>query len=239
MKPSIVRSSSTDIWPAAGVPLHTVSAPLLESNFLPNIDGSTLALAQHGVAAMLFGPESGTGLLLLAFNGIRWPAPLRHLWHPTARPPRPQDQVPFFPPLLCPGYPRHASFISPSFLRALRLFSPDVIHLIGPIWLGVRALSSFALLFPHTPLVTSHHTNLPTYAAGFGYPYFAHRTWAVHAYLHSFARQTLVPSASTAGLLRERGFDNLCARGGWMRGCSRPPSGERDSATPGPRPSAQ
>ncbi|KAJ6587676.1 hypothetical protein DFH09DRAFT_819653, partial [Mycena vulgaris] len=167
-------------------------------NFLPKIDGSTVTLAhllQHmqrtGVQAMLFGPESGmteyAGARLFGTFGV----PLR----------------------VYPGL--KINFISPSFLRALRLFSPDVIHLIDPIWLGVQALSAFALLFPHTPLVTSHHTNLPTYAAVFGYPYFAHRTWAVHAYLHSFARRTLVPSASTAGLLRERGFGNLrvCSRG--------------------------
>jgi glycosyltransferase involved in cell wall biosynthesis len=101
------------------------------------------------------------------------------------------------------------NFISPAFICALRKFAPHVIHLVDPMWLGVQALTAITLLFPATPVVTSHHTNLPTYAAVFGYPYYPYRTWQVHAYFHSFARCTLVPSASTADLLAERGFANL------------------------------
>jgi hypothetical protein len=64
-------------------------------------------------------------------------------------------------------------------------------------------------------VVTSHHTNLPTYATIFGYPYYHHRTWQINSYLHSFAKYTLVPSVSTAGLLEQKGFANLrvCHRG--------------------------
>ncbi|KAJ7927295.1 hypothetical protein B0H13DRAFT_2312698 [Mycena leptocephala] len=39
-----------------------------------------------------------------------------------------------------------------------------------------------------------------------GYPYFYHRAWQIHAHLHSY---TLVPSPSTARLLREKGWGNL------------------------------
>ncbi|KAJ7927315.1 hypothetical protein B0H13DRAFT_2312717 [Mycena leptocephala] len=77
----------------------------------------------------------------------------------------------------------------PAFLRALRSFALQVIHLIDPIWLGVQALLALQMLFPSTPIVTSHHTNLPTYGEIFGY--------------------TLVPSPSTARLLRESGWGNL------------------------------
>lgn len=101
------------------------------------------------------------------------------------------------------------NFLSPAFLRALRAFSPHVIHLVDPIWLGVQALAAITILFPTTPIVTSHHTNLPTYAEVFGYPYYHWRTWGVHRWLHSFARSTLVPSRSTAQLLSEKGFANL------------------------------
>ncbi|KAJ7141703.1 hypothetical protein C8R43DRAFT_587058 [Mycena crocata] len=167
-------------------------------NFLPKIDGSTITLAhllQHmkssGVQAMLLGPESGmteyAGCRLFGTFGV----PLR----------------------VYPGL--KINFISPAFIRAIREFRPDVIHLVDPIWLGVQALAAVHVLFPSTPVVTSHHTNLPTYASVFGYPYHHHRTWQIHAYLHSFAKYTLVPSASTAGLLTEKGFGNLrvCSRG--------------------------
>ncbi|KAJ7921547.1 hypothetical protein B0H13DRAFT_2655938 [Mycena leptocephala] len=74
---------------------------------------------------------------------------------------------------------------------------------VDPIWLGVQSLIALQILFPSTPIVTSQHTNVPTYMEIFGYPYFHYRTWQIHAY--SFARYTLVPSPSTARLLREKG----------------------------------
>jgi hypothetical protein len=42
------------------------------------------------------------------------------------------------------------------------LLRPDVIHLVDPICLGVQALIALRILFPATPIVTGHHTNLPT-----------------------------------------------------------------------------
>ncbi|KAJ7921562.1 hypothetical protein B0H13DRAFT_2415287 [Mycena leptocephala] len=71
------------------------------------------------------------------------------------------------------------AFISPAFLRALRSFAPHVIHLIDPIWLGIQALIALQIQFPGTPIVTSNHTNLPTYAEIFGW--FTHRSPALRA----------------------------------------------------------
>ncbi|KAJ7927301.1 hypothetical protein B0H13DRAFT_2265647 [Mycena leptocephala] len=45
----------------------------------------------------------------------------------------------------------------------------QVIRLVDPIWLGVQALFALQIAFPSTPIVMSHHTNLPTYAGIFGY----------------------------------------------------------------------
>ncbi|KAJ7036876.1 glycosyl transferase group 1 [Mycena alexandri] len=165
---------------------------IIVENFLPQVDGSTLTIAsllQHlnamGVQGMLFGPESGmieyAGANLFGTFGLPMPA--------------------------YPGL--KVNFISPAFIHALRKFAPHVIHLVDPICLGVQALAAAALLFPSTPVVTSYHTNLAAYAAVFGYPCYPHRAWQVNAYLHSFARCTLVPSASTAKLLEERRFANL------------------------------
>ncbi|KAJ6505857.1 hypothetical protein C8R47DRAFT_1209802 [Mycena vitilis] len=165
---------------------------IIAENFLPKVDGSTLTIAhllQHlnatGVQAMLFGPESGmseyAGAQLFGTFGV--------------------------PILVYPGL--KANFVSPVFLRALRAFAPHVVHLVDPLWLGVQALATVTSHLSTTPVVTSHHTNLPTYATLLGYPCYPHRSWQVHAYLHSFARCTLVPSASTAKLLAQRGFTNL------------------------------
>ncbi|KAF7291317.1 hypothetical protein MIND_01276000 [Mycena indigotica] len=167
---------------------------IIAENFLPKVDGSTTTIASllqqlkrnHlGVQAMLFGPESGM-----------------KTYHDT-----PLFGTPGLPLHVYPGL--KINFITPSLIRTLREFDPHVIHLVDPIWLGVQALAAIALLFPTVPVVTSHHTNLPTYADVFGYPYFKYRTWGIQAYLHSFARCTLVPSASTAGLLAERRFKNI------------------------------
>ncbi|KAJ7438301.1 hypothetical protein B0H11DRAFT_1752891 [Mycena galericulata] len=209
---------------APALPLHAspLRVAIIAENFLPKIDGSTITLAHllaylhaAGVRAMLFGPASGmreyAGAQLFGAAGV----PLR----------------------VYPGL--KINFISPSFLSALRAFRPHVIHIIDPIWLGVQLLALlpsspsslshsssssppsfsplafFTSLFPNTPIVTSHHTNLPTYAAVFGYPYWHHRTWALQRFFHSFASYVLVPSASCASLLRERGWERLrvCSRG--------------------------
>ncbi|KAJ7158174.1 hypothetical protein C8R46DRAFT_1195578 [Mycena filopes] len=180
--------------PAPLLPLHTetLRVAIVAENFLPKIDGSTITIARllqylssSGIQTMLFGPESGmteyAGAQLFGTFGI----PLR----------------------VYPGL--KINFISPALVAALRAFAPHVIHLVDPIWLGVQALCALQVLFPGVPVVTSHHTNLATYAEVFGYPYWGGRVWQMHAYLHSFAHTTLVPSHSTASLLAEKGFTNL------------------------------
>ncbi|KAJ7921585.1 hypothetical protein B0H13DRAFT_2655949 [Mycena leptocephala] len=69
-------------------------------------------------------------------------------------------------------------------LPALRSFAPHVVHLVDPILLSVQALIALQTLFPSTPIVTSQHTNVPTYTEIFGH--------------------TLVPFPSTAPPARER-----------------------------------
>ncbi|KAF7343846.1 hypothetical protein MSAN_01965900 [Mycena sanguinolenta] len=170
----------------------------MQKIFLPKVDGVTVTLAHllrhlhaQGVQAMLLGPSGGmteyAGCRILGAFGIPFKA--------------------------YPGL--QINFISPYFIQQLREFKPDVIHLVDPIWLGVQALVVARLYFPDVPLVTSHDTNLPTYATIFGFPYSRRRCWQISSYLHSFAKITLVPSPSTAKLLRERGYLNLrvCDRG--------------------------
>ncbi|KAJ7921595.1 hypothetical protein B0H13DRAFT_2318297 [Mycena leptocephala] len=92
------------------------------------------------------------------------------------------------PEIGMPGCLGCLAFI-PRLLLCPRTFASHVIHLVDPTWLGVQALIALHILFPGTPIVTSHHTNLPTYAEIFGY--------------------ALVPSPSTVHLLREKGWANI------------------------------
>ncbi|KAJ7152563.1 hypothetical protein C8R46DRAFT_1303105 [Mycena filopes] len=185
-------TAATVKGPLLSLHAEPLRVAIVVENFLPQVDGSTLTIAhllQHlnstGVQAMLFGPDSGmseyAGAKLFGTFGVPMPA--------------------------YPGL--KANFISPVSLHALRKFAPHVIHLVDPICLGVQALAAINILFPATPIVTSYHTNLTAYAGVFGYPCYPHRAWQVNAYLHSFARYTLVPSASTADLLAERKFANV------------------------------
>ncbi|CAK5268193.1 unnamed protein product [Mycena citricolor] len=181
-----------DTTMAVEQPIEPLRVAIVAENFLPKIDGSTVTLAhllEHmqavGIEGMLFGPESGmeeyAGAKLFGTYGV----PLK----------------------VYPGL--KINFLSPSFISALRNFAPHVIHLVDPIWLGVQSLFALRALFPDTPIVTSHHTNLPTYAAIFGYPYFPARTWSVQAWLHSFGQAVMVPSASTGKGLESWGYTGV------------------------------
>ncbi|KAF7378253.1 hypothetical protein MSAN_00250500 [Mycena sanguinolenta] len=182
------------------LPLHEqpMRVAIVAENFLPKIDGSTITLShllQHlsslRIPTLLLGPSSPLALTntTSSYGGA---------------------SLFGTPGVPLPSYPGlKINFLTPSFLSTLRAFRPTVIHIVDPIWLGVQALASIQLLFPDVPIVSSHHTNLPTYAQVFGYPYFTERIWGVHTWLHSFARTTLVPSNSTKSLLRERGWGNL------------------------------
>ncbi|KAJ7483879.1 hypothetical protein B0H11DRAFT_2232022 [Mycena galericulata] len=107
------------------------------------------------------------------------------------------------------------NFMSPTFIGELRVFDPDVVHLVDPMWLGVQGHAAIKMFFPDIHLVRSQDTNLPTYAAIFGFPYYYNRCWRGARYVHSLAVFTLVPSPSTATLSEARGFANLriCDRG--------------------------
>ncbi|KAF7368416.1 hypothetical protein MVEN_00164300 [Mycena venus] len=183
-------------------PIPTTSEPLrvaiIAENFLPKIDGSTITLAhllEHlrttpNVQAMLFGPKSEM---------------------------REYAGAPLFgtPGVPLPAYPGLSiNFLSPSFLSALRSFAPHIIHLVDPIWLGVQTLFSVLLLFPSTPIVTSHHTNLPTYARVFGYPYWEGRTWGLQGWMHAWGRTTLGGEWMSECLIRPSARKLSALRGG-------------------------
>ncbi|KAJ7769459.1 hypothetical protein B0H16DRAFT_1715915 [Mycena metata] len=177
---------------------HRLRVAIITENFLPELDGITVTLIHllaylnaQGVETLLLGPQSGmktyAGCALVGASG--------------------------FPLRAYPGL--KINFIPMSFFDTLCGFSPDVIHLVDPIWLGIQALTAFKILLPGIPLVTSHDTNLPTYSTIYGFPYFRRRAWRVLRRVHSIAECTFVPSHSTATLLSEKGYANLrvCDRG--------------------------
>ncbi|KAJ7921581.1 hypothetical protein B0H13DRAFT_2415333 [Mycena leptocephala] len=154
-------SSSRFLLPKTYILIDTSTTP---ENFLPKIDGSTIILAHvlqrlttPNIHAMLPGPDYAGARLFGTFGtfgvSLRVYPGLKINFDESA------TDIYLFPLL---------QLHIPAFLRALRSFAPHVIHLVDPIWLGMQALIALQILFPTTPIVTSHYTNLPTSAEIFG-----------------------------------------------------------------------
>ncbi|KAK7052757.1 hypothetical protein R3P38DRAFT_3596107 [Favolaschia claudopus] len=199
-KSSTMSGKSSPHAPSPSSPPLRVA--IITENFLPKIDGSTITLSHllhHlsslSIPTLLLGPP--TGMRTYA-NATLLPAP----------------GVPL------PAYPGlRINFLSPAALAQLRAFRPTVVHVVDPVWLGVQALLALRLLFSYdgnneVKIVTSHHTNLPTYAEVWGYPYWGERMWGVQGWMHgALAERVLVPSASTGALLvGERGWGECGVR---------------------------
>ncbi|KAF8336344.1 uncharacterized protein EI90DRAFT_2911711, partial [Cantharellus anzutake] len=171
------------------------------------VDGVTRALARllehlhvQGHEAVVLGPQSGM---------------THYETHPLVG-------TAGIPLVLYPGL--KLNFLRPKFLRIIREFQPDVIHIVEPIWLGAQVLLAMQLgwcgpMWKEDSLdrvvVASYHTNLPTYATLFGFPWAESIMWKWTRYLHSKCLLTACPSTSTGQMLSERGFSNVRI---WSRG---------------------
>ena len=169
---------------------------IITENFLPKLDGVTRTVArvlEHlqatGHQALVLGPESGmeqyAGAEVIGTAGL---------------------PLPFYPEL-------KANLFRPLFLRRLREFRPEVIHLVDPVFLGAAGLATARML--HVPVVSSYHTNLAAYCEHFGVRFLTDPMWAYNRYIHSQCALTFCPSPSTAAMLRAHGFAHLHI---WPRG---------------------
>jgi glycosyltransferase involved in cell wall biosynthesis len=169
---------------------------IITENFLPKLDGVTRTLAKlleyfqsHGHHALLLGPESGmteyAGAEIVGTAGV---------------------PLPFYPEL-------RFNFFRPLFLRRLKAFQPDVIHLVDPVVLGMAGSVVARIL--GKPLVSSYHTNLAAYCEHFGFPRLVHPMWSYNRFLHNQCALTFCPSPSTAEMLRAHGFQRVRL---WPRG---------------------
>lgn len=169
---------------------------IITENFLPKLDGVTRTLArllehlqQQGHQALLLGPESGmdcyAGAEVVGTAGL---------------------PLPFYPEL-------KLNLFRPLFIRRLREFQPDVVHLVDPVVLGAAGLAAARLL--NIPVVSSYHTNLAAYCSHFGFPLLTKPVLSYNRTLHNQCVLTFCPSLSTAAKLRTQGFTHLRV---WPRG---------------------
>jgi glycosyltransferase involved in cell wall biosynthesis len=169
---------------------------IITENFLPKLDGVTRTLTrllEHlqtmGHQALLLGPDAGmrsyAGAEVIGTAGI----PL------------------FFYPEL------KFNFFRPLFVRRLREFRPDIIHIVDPVVLGAIGLATARLM--KVPVVSSYHTNLAEYCTHFGFAFLTSSMWSYNRFIHNRCALTFCPSPSTSTMLGKRGFEHLRI---WPRG---------------------
>lgn len=164
--------------------------------FLPKVDGivNTLChllthLSERGHEALVFAPSGGPA----RFAGAEvvglpaFPAPL----YPELR---------VAPPLVNIG-------------PQLRAFKPDFIHLLNPAILGLTGLWLGKRM--GLPIVASYHTDLPGFAARWGWGGISETLWTYLRRLHNQAHLNLCPSRYTLAELKEHGFKRVKV---WGRG---------------------
>jgi len=169
---------------------------IITENFLPKLDGVTRTLArllehlqEQGHQALLLGPDSGmdcyAGAEVVGTAGL---------------------PLPVYPEL-------RVNLFRPLFVRRLREFQPDIVHLVDPVALGAMGLAAARLL--NIPIVSSYHTNLAAYCSHFGFPILTRPMLSYNRFLHNQCALTFCPSLSTAAKLRMQGFGHVRL---WPRG---------------------
>lgn len=110
------------------------------------------------------------------------------------------------PALPAPFYPEIRLGRSLDRASALRLatFAPDLVHVTGEAFVGWSGRRW--ALEQGVPLVTSFHTDIPTYLADYGFRVLEKQAWAFFRRLHEHARLTFAPSRTTLAQLRANGF---------------------------------
>lgn len=120
-----------------------------------------------------------------------------------------------FPSVTFPLYPslRLAPPLFIDMRKHLREFQPDVLHVIGPIALGVEGIRRGVEL--GIPTLASFHTDVAGFANQWGLGFTSNFIWSHLRELHNQADATLAPSQFTKRQLEGMGFQEV---GIWSRG---------------------
>ncbi len=110
--------------------------------------------------------------------------------------------VPFTP---YPGL--QVSAPDPRILYELWRFGPSVVHIVGPVCLGLWATAAAKSL--GVPIVASYHTDLPRYLPGYGLDWLAPAVWPVMRAVHNRAHVNLCPSSFTRRELIDNGINEV------------------------------
>lgn len=179
--------------------VNSVRVAIIAESFLPQVNGvvnSVLRVLEH-----LHAEGHQCLVITPAGRGV----PSTHLGFPVVT-------VPAFG---LPGYSqvRVATTTRVTLRHLLDDWAPDVVHLASPFALGFKAAIAAHQL--NVPVVAVYQTEIPAYAAHYGFPGLEALLWHRVRQVHGLAHVTLAPSRYTRDRLVARGIPRVEV---WARG---------------------
>jgi phosphatidylinositol alpha 1,6-mannosyltransferase len=169
---------------------------VLAEAFPPKIDG----VSKTAYFAVRYLQQTGREVLIFAPD--------------SAMPSVEDSEVVALPSVSVPGADESRAALPVGLLsRRLAAFDPDLILMFSPAFMAISGM--VVGRERNIPVIACYQTDLPGYAAAYGYPLLSYPVMRWLRYLHNGCHLTLVPTPKIGTELREQGYKRLRV---WGRG---------------------